>query len=270
MLAIRFDLGNPDLALLRQIILDRLRAQPGWDQLPSDCREMFAPYLETNGPEDALNRCVFRVFSELVHEGVIAPGKSCGNYSATFPWFHVTAYGRLVLSQPGYSPHDPIQYFRLLKERVRSPDPTVVVYLGESLDAFIRGSLIASNVMLGVAAERVLDLICDSLEPALASHKEQDALGKLRRARATKARVEWVHHKLRRIQDERLEGFPENAAMMTTGIHDMVRMQRNDLGHPQPQPPKLSRPQAQANLLMFPTSYETAEFVRTFLGRTKV
>ena len=107
----------------------------------------------------------------------------------------------------------------------------MLVYLVESLETFLRGNLIASTVMLGVAAERVFNLICDSLEPARASPKEREKLAALQKRLSIKGRADWVHDKLRAVQDGKPHGFPENAAIMVTGIYDMIRKQRNDLGH---------------------------------------
>jgi hypothetical protein len=57
---------------------------------------------------------------------------------------------------------------------------------------------------------------------------------------------------------------------MVTAIYDMIRMQRNDLGHPREHPPRMSQGDAHANLLMFPRYYETAEMVRRFLAANRV
>lgn len=124
--------------------------------------------------------------------------------------------------------------------------------------------------MVGVAAERVFDLLCEALEAALQSDRERQKFIDLRRRPSLKAQLDWVHPKLRAIQDQRRQALPENAALMVTGIYDMIRMQRNELGHPRENPPQLRRGDAHANLLIFPRFYETAEDVRRFLSENKV
>jgi hypothetical protein len=264
------DAGKPDLSLLRQVILRRLRDQPGWNQLEEKAVTAYRPYLELSGAEEVLNRSVLKVFYELVNEGVLSPGINCSNMMCHFPWFQVTDYGRELLAARDYVPHDKVGYLQLLHDHVPAPDSTVLVYLAKSLETFLRGNFIASTVMLGVAAERVFNLVCDSLEPALASAKEREKLAALQRKRSIKGRADWVHDKLRAVQDGKPHGFPENAAIMATGIYDMIRTQRNDLGHPRETPPRLTRRQVNANLVLFPTFYETAESVRTYLTSSNV
>ena len=268
---IRFDSTNPDLALLRQAILQRLREQPNWNQLDSDPEQSYQKYLEVVPAFNAnqiLVWSVLEVFWQLVTEGIVAPGWSSGQ--SGFPWFRVTQYGRAILAQSEYVPHDPLGYIQLLNERVTPADLTVLAYLAESLNTFIRGNLIASTVMLGVAAERVFDLVSDSIQGALKSQKEKDTIANLQKRRSIKGRLDWLHHKLRAIQDGKYSGYPENAALMITTIYDMIRLQRNDLGHPREAPPQPSRGEVHANLLVFPRYYETAENVRTFLAANQV
>ena len=57
---------------------------------------------------------------------------------------------------------------------------------------------------------------------------------------------------------------------MVTVIYDMIRTQRNELGHPRERPPQLSCDDVFANIQVFPTYYETAETVRQFLATNQV
>ena len=179
-------------------------------------------------------------------ERILAPGLNAQN--PNLPWFHVTRYGRQVLNAAEYQPHDPTGYLSRLRDRVEKPDATVVVYLSEALEAFRRGTLVASMVMLGVAAERVFDLLCGSMEVALADPAEKQRFSKLLRGFHIKPRLDWLHDKMRTIQEARPAGFPENASLMITAIYDLMRCQRNDLGHPREIPPRLSIEDANANL----------------------
>ena len=116
------------------------------------------------------------------------------------------------------------------------------------------------------------NLLCDSVVGALASPREEQKFTDILNKFAMKPKVDWVHEKLRTLQDAkpRLTGLPENAAVMVTVIYDLIRAQRNDLGHPRDVPPNLPADDVNANLLIFPKYYETAERVRAFLGSTKV
>lgn len=217
---------------------------------------------------DLLAFCVQEVFWQLVVEGILAPGLNPSN--PNLPWFHVTKYGKQVLQESVANPHDPTDYLVRLQQRVINPDATVVVYLSESLFSLRRGNLIASTVMLGIAAERVFLLLCESLEQALTSAKESKNFADVLKRFAMKPKLDWIHLKIQSLQDTHVKGFRENATIMVTTIYDLLRTQRNELGHPQPTPPKLSREDVFANLQLFPRYYEVAEKVRQFLKQNKV
>ena len=72
------------------------------------------------------------------------------------------------------------------------------------------------------------------------------------------------------LQAAKPTGFPENVSIMITAIYDLLRGQRNDLGHPRETPPMLSREDAFVNLQIFPRYYQTAETIRSFLAANKV
>jgi hypothetical protein len=270
---VKIDTANPDHALLRQIILRRL--QQGWrGQIAQDLKG-FDDYVELHPPRSdgyqEFLRLQVDVFWELVTAGIVAPGN--GPSQPSFPWFRVTPYGRRVLEGAEYEPYDQTGYVRSLKDRIGpTVDLTVLSYIDESLQTFVRGNTVAAMVMLGVAAERVFDLLCESLLAALNDPGEKNKLSGLLSRFAMKPKVDWVHTKLRAVQDRKpkIQGFPENAALMVTAIYDIMRAQRNDLGHPRELPPKLPPGDAHANLLIFPRYYETAEVVRTHLASNAV
>jgi hypothetical protein len=71
------------------------------------------------------------------------------------PFFHITEHGPHVLDSVELSPYDSTGYLTRVHRRVANPDPTVIAYLAESLDASRKDNRIAFAVMLGIAAERV-------------------------------------------------------------------------------------------------------------------
>jgi hypothetical protein len=268
-----FNAANPDMAIVRQVVFQRLRAEPEWRILDLEGRG-FLKYVELTPPRqddlDEFSLLALDVFWQLIIEGVLSPGLTPSD--PNLPHFHRTAYGKKVIAATDYEPHDQTGYLARLRSRIAQPDDTVFAYLEECLQTFVRGNLVASMVMLGVAAERVFDLVCDALLPALADPTEHAALSKVLDRYAMKPKVDWVHDKIRRIQHQtpRPTGFPENAALMVTAIYDMIRSQRNDLGHPRDLPPRLGRGDAHANIQIFPRYYETAEVLREVLGRNRV
>jgi hypothetical protein len=211
---------------------------------------------------------VLQVFWQLVIEGILAPGTS--GQSPELPWFHITEYGKAVVQSSDLNPHDPSGYLARIKQKIAKPDATVMAYLAESLKGMRHGVPVASTVMLGIAAERVFLLLSESLENALSDPKEKRDLGKILARYRMKPKLDWVHQKIQKLQDKGIRGFPDNSTLMITAIYDLIRTQRNELGHPQPTPPNVSKDDAFVNLQIFPRYYETAEVVRTFFAANSV
>lgn len=269
---IPFDPDTADLETARQIVLARLRTDREWHSIDKS-GDGFSPFVEYTGPpgRDGRWRLVVlanEVFWLLVGEGILSPGMNYSN--PDLPWFHVTAYGHKVLASPEPQPYDPTGYLAGLRAKIAAPDFTVMAYVAESLETFRKGNLVASTVMLGIAAERVFLLLCESLEAALANAGEKAAFTKSLGRFSMKPKLDWVHDKIQQIQKHAPAGFPENATIMIVAIYDLMRGQRNELGHPRELPPRVKREDAFVNLQIFPRYYEIAEETRVFLSTNTV
>lgn len=269
---IPFDPRHPDPDAVRQIVVERLRHDTSWRQL-DPTGDGFAPYVEyvAQSGQNGRHLLLFlaqEVFWQMIVEGLLAPGMDPNNLH--LPWFHITSHGREVLASGEPQPYDPTGYLARLRERVPLPDPTVTAYLAESLETFRKGNCVPSTVMLGIAAERVFLLLCDSLAGALSNASEKATFTKLLGRFPMKPKLDWVQNKLQQIQKQAPAGFPENATIMLVAIYDLMRCQRNELGHPRETPPNVKRQDAFVNLQIFPRYYEIAEEVRTFLASNPV
>lgn len=267
-----FNPTEPNMAAVRQIVLARLKHDKDWAQLDMHGTG-FDRYVAYQG--NPLNgRAVLALhaqeaFWQLVVEGILVPGMNTHN--PELPWFRITSYGRVVLAdQPG-DPHDPAGYLIALRQRVVNPDATALFYLGESLDTLRRGSAVASSLLLGIAAERVFVLVCESLVQALSSPTEQADLRSRLDRYPMRPKLDWVVKKMEALQKGRHVGLPDNSATMMSAIYDLLRVQRNELGHPKDTPPpNVSREKAYSNLQIFTAYYVCAEELRVFLTTTKV
>ena len=272
---IPFDPRNSDLATVRQIVLERLQRDTKWTHLDvsGDGFTPFVDYVASSEPDrqNGRSRLVFlaqEVFWQLVVEGVLAPGMDSSNLS--LPGFHITTYGHRVLASSELQPYDPTGYLARLRGRISTPDPTVLAYLAESLGTFLRGNCIASTVMLGIAAERVFLLLCDSLAASLSDAREKAGFAKICDRFPMKPKLDWVLSKIQQIQKQPPFGFPDNATIMLVAIDDLIRCQRNELGHPRETTPNIERQDAFVNLQIFPRYYEIAGQVQTFLASNVV
>jgi hypothetical protein len=269
---ISFDDFRADDELVRTIFFRRLKSETNWNELGLHGWETYVTFVNNSFPMQLLLRAT-RVYWQLVGEGILHPGRLKADPNVTGldlhqfqpPYFSLTPYGAEVVAGPSFEPHYPKSYMTDLLA-IGNPDKTVIAYMQEAVDGFRRGSLTASMVMLGVAAERVFIQVCESVLNALASQGEQAQLSKLMEKTAMKAKLEWVSKKLHASEKE----LPDGSSLLVLSMYNLVRLQRNELGHPQDAPPRVPRAQARAYLKMFPPSYAKAQEVRSRLEKIKI
>lgn len=264
-----FNPREPDLEALRRMMFERLRTDSRWTVL-NNLGNDYSGYVEFEGyaSQARLAFYILQVFWQLVIEGILAPGSS--GQSPGLPWFHITQYGKAVIQSGATNPHDPTGYLERIRLKIANPDATVMAYLTESLNSLRSGTAVASTVMLGIAAERVFILVGESLESALSDLNDKSELSRILKRYPMKPKLDWIHGKIQEIQDQRVSGFPDNATLMVTAIYDLIRSQRNELGHPRETPPNVSKEDASVNLQIFPRYYETSEVLRGFLATNSV
>lgn len=265
---IPFDPSSSTIEDVRNIFIKRLRSSPDWDQIEPGVNyfDDYIEYKDEHGARLPIGM-ILEVFWQLVIEGVLIPGKDTMN---KFPFFRRTEYGNRMISETTPTPHETTIYISYINNQIPNFDLTVMRYLQESLLTFRSGNLVASSVMIGVAAERVFLLICEDLLKSLNDKKEQNQFKNLINKFPMRPKLEWVHNKLISIQKKNVGGFPENAITMITAVYDFIRYQRNELGHPQNKPPVIDRESVFVDLQIFPKYYKTAEQLRDFLRNSSV
>lgn len=273
MAKIRYDPNNPDKTLLKQAVFARLKQ--GWHQVESAdfggeslCKGFEHAIEFTVEPGPWRHRFLSDVYSmlwELVGEGIIRPGQE--GHSLNFPFLAITEYGRRVIENQNAHPYE-IERFLEQTGNGKPIDGSVETYLAEALRSFRSGLFVASAICLGIAAERVFILIAEAMVDALSSTVDKTELRKRLDQNAMKPKQDWVHDKLKELDKNKRKlaiDLPESAPLLVTGIYDLIRQQRNDLGHPSDDPPEINRDQAEASLLLFARFYGNAERLRTFL-----
>jgi hypothetical protein len=267
MAKVDFDFKNPDLTIVRHAVIQRLRDDASWNYL-DPTGEGFLPYVEMQGQQ--LGQFAYyagEVCWHFLTTGVLAPGFNLSN--AELPFFHLTAFGRRFVKTGEWPVYDESGYLIRLGKLTKNPDQTVVAYLTESLRSFERGNFVAASVMLGIAAERVFLLLCEATLKSLTDTAEKATFGKLMERYQIKPKLDWLHAKFGELQRNGPLGFPDNACLTVTAIYDLLRAQRNDLGHPRENPPSAHPENVLVSLQVFPRFFEAAEVIRKIFSEAE-
>ena len=137
-------------------------------------------------------------------------------------------------------------------------------YVEEALRCFTAGCHVASVLVLGVAAEATFLSLCQAVEAAIVDPKEQARFGKLRTVKEKHRRLVQKIEMLPR--QEKRNNLPESLDVTLSSLYDLVRRQRNELGHPQAQPPMIDRELAFTYFKLFPTFINDAEALAAYCG----
>lgn len=246
-----------NLELVRQIVFYRLRTDANWHYFDYswDRTDRFVRF----GDNEIRSRFVVlanEVLWQLIIQGVITPGTDSSNPS--LPWFRITDYGQEVLKHDRFIPHDPTNYLNDLHAAAKTTLGIVtLVYVEEALRCFTAGCHVASVLLLGVAAESVFLKLCDIVLSSLKDSKEQKAFQKLPNVRQ---KHRWLVDKYLSLPGEiRRKQLPESLDITMTSLYELIRRQRNELGHPQETPPAVDREQAFVFFRTFPSYVRDVE-----------
>jgi len=184
---------------------------------------------------------------ELIIQGVLVPGHGSG--SSGWPHVSFTEYGEQVIVQEEFSPYDPSGYLTQLKSDIGELDSVLLFYLEEALGSFRANRYTASTVMLGVASERLFDMLLDSFLGAFASESQRDQLQQRTQGRMLVRRYDELKKRL----DSKMSQLPpelrDNVDTYLVSIFTIVRYSRNDSGHPTGK--AIRRDESYANLYVF-------------------
>lgn len=268
---ITFSAADPNgLEIVRSVIFQKLKARQ-WNQIPNNY-EYFKDCVELVGDEwtvkDRFLVLVNEIFWQLIIQGVISPGLNAAN--PNLPHFHITDYGMKVLEEEKFIPHDPTDYLNKFSSTVVNPDPIVLAYLTESLRCFTTGSFLASTMMLGIASERIFIDLCDVLLNSLVNETEKQQFQKICESISMISKFTWVQDKIESIMKKNRSALPKNTKTALLGIFDFIRIQRNDIGHPQDNLQIPSRDDVYVNLRLFPQYCSTVKGVEEYISKNKV
>lgn len=144
--------------------------------------------------------------------------------------WRLSATGIKVVSGGVWEPRDPDNYLGRLRRHSPQVDPVAVRYVEEALSAFNARCFLATSVMLGVASERVVDGLAQSVVAARgdSARKLRDALENPRTSQFT--RFQELRKQLEPMRTELPDGLGDTLTL--DAIADLLRLTRNEAGHP--------------------------------------
>ncbi len=218
---------------MRSCMLEALRREPRTQELYLMARvaevAVQRGYLPDSGSRygHQLPRELWRRFRDvlwgLIGEGVVAFGTDSSN--AAWPWLSVTEYGEACLAAGEIVPHDPDGYLNAL-EAVRPLDDVEKRFIPQALHAYLRNLPDASAVMLGCASEHLLQVLADAVVTAEPQRKQKIDHARQKASHLINDLNGWLAQ--RQIPDE----LEEERVHTFEGLAQMIRITRNDAGHP--------------------------------------
>ncbi len=195
-----------------------------------------------------------QIFYELALERVIVPGAGPDSVAPgplSWPSYRLTEYGKQVLGTPEYQPHDPSGYIKRLRTEIPAVDGTIVRYLDESLVCFQRGTLLASAVMLGCAAEKAALLLVDVFGTAIRDPAKYQQYEKETKNWMISRKYDALWKRLEPLAKGLPKELGDDLHTILDRVFDLIRTTRNEAGHPTGK--FVDRDVMTANLILFPS-----------------
>jgi hypothetical protein len=245
--ALRVLIKNRDLTL--EVIIDETDSTARSRGFYKDVTPYFRYYgsgSQKYMPSDDREK-VRQIVWEFILQGILAIGRDEAN--PNFPFVSITEHGKKVLESGETLPYDPDGYLRKLKTDIPNLDPIIEMYVAESLQAYLKGLMFSSAVTLGVASEQAFLLLLDTFTNAIADPSTKSSFEKLQDMFQIKPKFDQLKNKLMGIKETLPKKLKEDLESQFDGIFNLIRVTRNDAGHPTGR--KIERDVAFVNLRLF-------------------
>ncbi len=251
---------------LRPLVLEAIKTAKGVDQyipLQNFLGKKFVD--EKLGPfRSAEYVQIKRILWDLSVERIISWGTGTDS-EATWPFFHVTPFGREYLER--MSPHflDPDGYVRYLASLVPQVDSIVLQYTQESARAFRAQLWFASAVMLGAASERSIFLLLEAVRDRTPDPEKTRLNRLLDQPRLGEIFKSIQAHVAAEIKGGSLPyGVHQGCTEHLLSLSEMIRVHRNEAVHPAAA--KVDRQKALIALQTFPVALRVIEGLRKWFA----
>ncbi len=186
---------------------------------------------------------------ELIIQGVLVPNNA-QSISQGWPFVSFTEHGEKAIFEDRPTPYNSTAFLAQFDSGGDEIDAIVIFYVKEALGCFRANRHTASTVMLGVASERLFDLLSDALPGALESDKERDALKKKTEGKSVMIRYKELRKRLDPKRNQLPPILRDHLDIFLVSIFNLIRQYRNDNGHPTGR--IATRDEAYASLYVFP------------------
>lgn len=212
-------------------------------------------------PEEDLEK-IREIINEFIVQGILMWGLNLENASP--PFLRVTTYGAQVLASGEPTPHDPDGYLSSLKSKIPNLDETILIYVSEALEGYLRGLILSSAMTLGGAAEKAFLLLLDRYSEAISEPQRKARFKRdISESISIKRKLDIFNKEMPRLLTVLPRNLKDDINIELGGVFNLIRTTRNDAGHPSAR--KIEKRQAYANLQVFhgycKRVYELIEFL---------
>ncbi len=169
------------------------------------------------------------VFWDLFRQGYITLGLNDSNDA--YPFFKLSRFGETSLGNASQDRfHDADTYLALVSARAPNLTPATITYLREAVSSFYAGCYLSTCVMLGVAAESEFVRLT---EDAASSSRHPGIFAACAKESFIKTKIERFQRALMPLRGSLAPRKKfENLDANLTSIQAVLRVARNDAGHP--------------------------------------
>jgi hypothetical protein len=164
---------------------------------------------------------------DLFRQGFITLGRDTSNPG--WPWLRLTRFGREINRGP-YRFHDTTSFLKLVKADVPDISDLALTYLDEAVATFYADCLRASCVMLGAAAESEFLRLIEAASSPTALHCR--TFQPLQKHKFVRQKITHFHDLLKPLLKTLPNEATEDLEINLTAIQSVLRIARNEAGHP--------------------------------------
>lgn len=182
-------------------------------------------------PSENDSNLIREIVWDLIIERVLSIGMNKSN--PNWPFLRITKSGIKSLHEEVIL-HDVDGVISSLRKKIPEIDPVIIMYLGECLNTYKIGALLASSVMLGCAAEKGILLLIDSYTDWLENNNEKSEASKFRQSvgKAIARRFEDFEKSFKAHKTSIPKDMWEDFDIVINSIFTIIRKNRNEIGHP--------------------------------------